>query len=162
MHDESKIGKFIVFRIADYLLALPIYDVLKVVDCSLISSSGLRTMGVVQLGQHMIRVLDLERQFNSNGLSELTENRPFLVIIRGPQGELCGIAVDRPPNLVEFPLELIQSLPKSNYQSPAMELVSHAAVVSLEKATTTIFLLDTQRFLNATINDSPPLYLNPS
>jgi hypothetical protein len=44
MHDESKVGKFIVFKITDYLLALPINDVLKVVNCSSAASRGLKTM----------------------------------------------------------------------------------------------------------------------
>jgi len=169
MHDESKVGKFIVFKITDYLLALPINDVLKVVNCSSAASKGLKTMGVVQLGRHMIRVLDLHEELGgrpelppTRGLSQLPADQPFLVITRGPQGELCGIAVDEPPNLVELPLELMQILPHSAHQSSVFKMVSHAAVLSQEDVTTTIFVLDMKRVQNTAINDSSSLALRPS
>ena len=163
MHDESNVGKFIVFKITDYFLALPISDVLKVVNCPSVASRGLRTMGVVQLGQHMIRVLDLHEQPSTGGLPELVSKQSFLLITRDLQGELCGISVDEPPNLLELPLEMMRSLPKSDRHSqPLFEMVSHAAVVSQDEATTTIFLLDVKRLSNTAINDSHPLALKPS
>ncbi len=164
MHDDSNVGKFIVFKITDYLLALPISDVLKVVNSPSINSKGLTTMGVVQLGQHMIKVLDLHLpQLGASDLTELTRNQSFLVITRDRQGELCGILVDEPPNLLELPLEMMRSLPKSERHSqPLFEMVSHAAVVSQDEVTTTIFLLDMKRLSNTARNDSPPLALKAS
>ncbi|MEW6494272.1 MAG: chemotaxis protein CheW [Cyanobacteriota bacterium] len=162
MHDDSNIGKFIVFRIADYYLALPLNQVIKVVNFSPTLSSGLNTMGVIQLGRHMIRVLDLREQLNAGGSEQLPPTPPFLVITRTAEGQLCGIGVEEPPNLVELPLDLMRSLPKSDYSNkPALNLVSHAAVVSQENVTMTIFLLDVERFLKPTISDSPPLALKP-
>jgi purine-binding chemotaxis protein CheW len=123
-------------------------------------SSGLKEMGVIQLGQHMIRVVDLHEQLSSG---QLLSNPPFLVITRGAGGELCGIPVEKPPNLVELPLEMMRSLPKSDqYGNPALNLVSHAAVVSQENVTTTIFLLDVKRVLNPKSNDFHPLALKSS
>lgn len=147
MHEDSKVGKFIVLKIADYLLALPISDVLKVVNCSAVADRGLRTLGVVQLGHHMIRILDLH-------LPELPDNQPFLVITRNLKGELWGIAVDEPPNLLELPLEMMRSLPSSDRQGKGiLEMVSHAASISQGEVTTTIFLLDLdQTFSNVTHN----------
>ena len=144
MHDDSKVGKFIVFKIMDYLLALPIEEVLKVVNCSPVASSSIRTMGVVQMGRHMIRVLDLHQRFSISNLPQLPANQLFLVITRGSGEELCGIPVDEPPNLVELPLDIMRRLPKSQLESNRLlELVSHAAVLAQENVTTTIFLLDT-------------------
>jgi purine-binding chemotaxis protein CheW len=152
MYDDSKIGKFIVFKIADYHLALPMSDVIKVVNCSPMVSNGLQKMGVIQLGHHMIRVVDLHEQLSSGGSDHLPNDPPFLVIIRGSGGELCGIPVEKPPNLVELPLEMMRSFPKSDqYDKPALNLVSHAAVVSQENVTTTIFLLDVKQVLNSTV-----------
>ncbi|HAA32264.1 MAG TPA: hypothetical protein DCE56_36875 [Cyanobacteria bacterium UBA8553] len=121
-------------------------------------------MGVVQLGQHMIKVLDLHLpQLGAGDLTELMGHQSFLVITRDRQGELCGILVDEPPNLLELPLEMMQSLPTSNHHSqPLFEMVSHVAVVSQGEVKTTIFLLDTKRLSNTAINDSYPLSLKPS
>lgn len=139
----TTVDKFIVFKIADYLLALPMNDVLKVVNFPL--SSNLKAMGLVQLGQHTIRILDLHRQLSSGDISSLANNPPFLLIIRNPQGELCGIGVDKTPNLMELPLEIMRSVPHSSGQSSILEIVSHAAILSQEEATTTVFLLDGSR-----------------
>jgi len=140
----TKIDKFIVFKIADYLLALPMSDVLKVVNFPP-GSNHLGAMGLVQLGRHTIRVLDLHQQLSSGEVSSVANNLPFLIIIRHSQGELCGIAVDDTPNLMEFPLELMRSVPQSFGQSSILEMVSHTLVLSEEEVTTTIFLLDVKQ-----------------
>jgi purine-binding chemotaxis protein CheW len=57
--------------------------------------------------------------------------------------------VDEPPNLVELPLDILRRLPKSQIQgNGVLEMVSHAAVLSQENVTTTIFLLDVKQVLN--------------
>ncbi len=162
MHYESKTDKFIVFKVADFLLALSINDVLKVVNCPPAVNKGLKTMGLVQLGCHTIRVLDLHQQLSLDGLSELSDQPPFLVITRTREAELYAISVNEPPDLVELPMEMMQSLPKSDRQSTALRIVSHAAVVSQGEVPMTIFLLDMKRVTNTAINDSYPLSLKPS
>ncbi len=126
-------------------MALSISDVLKVINYPSATSGGLKGMGLVQLGRHTIRVFDWHEEFNASSLPNLPDRQSFLVISRTPQGELCGIEVDEPPNLVELPLEIMRSLPSSERQSPALTLVSHAAVISQKDTTTTIFLLDMKR-----------------
>ncbi len=146
MQDELKIDKFIVFKIADYLLGLPIGNVLKVVNCSSPENSKLKTMGIFQLGHHMVRLLDFYQSLSSGDSPQLSNEQSFLVITRDSQGELCGILVDEPPNLVELPLEMIRSLPKSDRQSSIFQMISHAAVIPQKEATTTIFLLDMNQY----------------
>ncbi|NEP10604.1 MAG: chemotaxis protein CheW [Symploca sp. SIO2C1] len=181
MYQESNAGKFIVFKIADYFLALPIQDVLKVVNCSFELTGSLRTMGLVKIGRHMIQVLDWHEQLACLGSPQSEQTNPhvtqlvttgsfpqlpvkqtFLVITRDYQGALCGIAVDEPPNLVELPLEIMQALPESNHQSNVFKMISHAVVLSSGALSTTIFILDVERFSKYTINDSQPLLLKPS
>jgi len=181
MYKESNVGKFIVFQIADYFFALPIQDVLKVLNCPSEVRGNLRSMGLVQMGRHLIRVWDWHEELASLGSpqpllvnSNATELVPtgifptppvkqtFLVITRDYQRDLCGIAVDEPPNLVELPLELTQRLPESQHQSGVFEMVSHAAVLSSEALTTTIFILDVERFNKPMISDSQQLFLKPS
>ncbi|MDP8963213.1 MAG: chemotaxis protein CheW [Cyanobacteriota bacterium] len=163
MHDESEVGKFIVFKIADYLMALPISEVLKVVNCSSITSRELRTMGVIQLGRQMIRILDWHEELTSGNLAQSLDNYPFLVITQGREGELCGISVDEPPNLLELPLEMLRTLPNSErHTNRALTMASHVAVISQEKVTTTIFMLDVNRLVNTAINESYPLSLKPA
>ena len=163
MNDDAKVDKFIVFKIADYHLALPIAQVLKVINCSPKLSGELNTMGLIQLGKHMVRVLDLQQQLSLAGSAPLSSNSPFLMITRLPGGELCGIPVGEPPNLLELPLEMMHNLPPSDsYSKPGLNLMSHAAVISQGNVTITIFLLDLQRVLNPSSPQSYLLALKPS
>jgi purine-binding chemotaxis protein CheW len=142
MQNDPTIDKFIVFKIADCLLGLPMNNVLKVINSPALNNGGLSAMGLVQLGRHTIRVLDLYQQLNPKEPLPSPGNQPFLVITRSPQGELFGISVDEPPNLMELPRESLRSVPQSERQSGVRKLISHAAVISQKEATTTIFLLD--------------------
>lgn len=142
MQTDLSVDKFIVFKIADCLLALPMNNVLKVINSPPINSGGLKAMGLVQLGRHTIRILDLYHQLSPNEPLPSPGNPPFLVITRSPQGELFGISVDEPPNLMELPRESLRSVPQSERQSGVRKLISHAAVIPQKQATTTIFLLD--------------------
>jgi len=155
MYEESETEKFIVFRVTDYLLALPIGEVLKVVNYSSTTiDKGLKTMGLIQLGKHTIRMLNLQERLSSDSSLPLPADQAFLVITRTLQGELLGISVKEPPNLMELPLETIHLLPPSESQSGIFDLASHGAVVSEAQATTTIFLLDLQRVLNNSLQPS--------
>lgn len=155
MHDQSQVSKFIVFKIADYLLALPLGNVLKVVNYSLVAAQSgtplLRTMGVVQLGKHTIRVLNLYQHLSSEGPPQIPLKQPFLLIAQIAMGELCGIWLEEPPNLLELHNEMLRTIPKSERQSGPLEVISHAAVLSENNLTTTIFLVDLQRALNTAV-----------
>lgn len=146
MYNDLNVNKFIVFKVADYLLGLALNDVLKVVNCSVTTSKRLTRVGLIQIGKHMIKILDLHQQLNSGSLPQLSENPPFLVITYDSQEELCGIMVDEPPDLVELGKESIRPFPKSErYDRPAIDIVSHVAVIDNKEDTKTIFLLDLKR-----------------
>lgn len=162
MQDEPNIEKFIVFKIADNLFGLPISDVLKVVSCSLTDNRNLRTMGIIQLGRYMVKVFDFHQALSSGDLTELPGEQSFLVITRNGDGELCGILVDEPPNLVDLPQESLRVIPQSHHQSSLFGMVSHAAVVSDQEGTITILLLDMKRTVSNAIQNTNLLSLMPS
>ena len=145
MHDAPQLDKFMVFQIADYSLCLPIMDVLKVVNFSTEIKREMKTMGLVQLGKHAIKVWDLHQQLGDGSLPHLSPNQRFLVIIRPRDSELWGIFVDDLPNLVELPQDMMRPIPKSYRQASVLEMISHAAVISNEASTQKIFLLDLQQ-----------------
>ena len=159
MNNEPEAGKFIVFMIADYLLALPMSAVLKVVNSPHGSNGNLRAAGLVQIGHHTIMLLDLQQKFTTSYAPQVTRNSPFLVITQ-VQGELCGIPVDEPPNLVELPRDSIRALPKSYNQVGLMDMVSHVAVLSQEEKTFTIFIVDINRAVGVTTNSTTPRLIN--
>ncbi|NMG20767.1 chemotaxis protein CheW [Brasilonema bromeliae] len=146
MHNESQLDKFLVFKIADYLLALPITDVLKVINFSSANSKSLPTMGLVQIGQYIIKILDLHQHLGSDTFPHSSDHPFFLVVAHHSQQELCGILIDEPPDIVELLPETIRFLPRSsNHSKPLIEMVSHVAVLSEQEVVKTIFLLDLKR-----------------
>ncbi|WP_315785051.1 chemotaxis protein CheW [Fischerella sp. JS2] len=147
MQNQSKVEKIITFTVADYCLALPINAVLKVVNCPLKDNHKLSKMGLIQIGRNIIRILNLHQHLGIENVHQLLESQSFLLITSIFQGEICGILIYEPPDLLELPLEMMQPLSQSYYQSSLLEIVSHAIVVSQEKVTKTIFLLDMQQIL---------------
>ncbi len=140
------VEKFIVFTIADHSLALPIAEVLRVVNCPAKTSRELEEIGMLQIDRYVIRVLDLRQQLNAEALSQQPNDPSFLVIIQNSEGELWGIPVDKPPNVMEFPLQMMRPLPSGEFN--VLKIASHVAVISHEKVTATIFLVDLKRVLN--------------
>jgi purine-binding chemotaxis protein CheW len=147
MYSESDVEQFIVFRIAKYLFALPIGDVLQVVNCPPQTNYEINQLGLFQIGQHIIKVVDLHQECNSGDLSQVTGNQSFLVLTRTPQGNFCGILVYEPPDLIEFSSEQLRSLPRSEH--PVLKFARHAVVLPWQERTTTIFLLDMQQALTS-------------
>ncbi|NJP08750.1 MAG: chemotaxis protein CheW [Leptolyngbyaceae cyanobacterium RU_5_1] len=150
MYNESNTEPFIAFRIANYLFALPIKDVLQVVNCPPQTSHELNQVGLIQLGYHMIKVVDLHQQCTSGDFSQVPGSQPFLVITQDLQGTFCGILIYEPPDLIEVSPETLRSLPQSERQFGVLKIATHAAVLSWKEVTTTIFLLDMQQVLTVT------------
>jgi purine-binding chemotaxis protein CheW len=146
MHDDSKLEKLIVFAIADYHLALPIDQVLRVINYPLNTSKSLEKIGLIQCGRHTIRVVDLYHQLQLEA-SYSTQSFPFLMLIRGLNQELCGIPVSAPPDVIELSVEALQPLEWTSATSPLLEVISHTAVVRQENETLSILLLDLYRVL---------------
>jgi chemotaxis signal transduction protein len=139
--------KFIAFAVLDYHLALPIATVLQVVRWPLNPNHELSKMGLVQIGQHTIRVVDLHQQLGLEKPNQVS--RPFLMITQSPSKELSAIPVGEPPSLIEFPLTRMQQLPQSSHQTGVLAIASHTAIISYEESKMTILLLDLNRILRA-------------
>lgn len=154
MNKTDAVNKFIVFMIADYFLALPISAVVKVVNYPNTTTQSLKAAGLVQIGKHTLKVLDLHQKLATYA-PQLLINNPFLIIIQVFQGELCAIPVTEPPNLVEIPKDSIQALPNFEGQDGLLDIVSHVAVLS-EAETFTIFIIDINLVLNATFKSIAP------
>jgi chemotaxis signal transduction protein len=146
MHDDSELEKLIIFAIANYHLALPIDQVLRVINYPADTSESLEKIGLIQCGRHTIRVVDLYQQFQL----ETTRSAlplPFLMLIRGLNQELCGVPVSAPPDVIEIPVEALQQLEWTSTTSPLLKSVSHTAVVKQADETLSILLLDLYRVL---------------
>ncbi|OUL36275.1 chemotaxis protein CheW [Nostoc sp. 106C] len=136
---ESDSLRVVVFAIADYLFALPVGAVLKVIACPPISSTVESGIGMVDLGAQSITIVDLRQklipeiqsQQTHQVLSAVDTSGRFLLLTQTRTGELCGIPVDKPPALIDIPLSAVRPVPWSYRQVAELNFVSHMAVLSV-------------------------------
>ncbi|MEH2289255.1 chemotaxis protein CheW [Nostoc sp.] len=131
--------RVVVFAIADYLFALPVGAVLKVIACPPISSTVEGGIGMVDLGTQTIAIVDLRQklipqveaqQAHQVFSGDETSGR-FLLLTQTRTGDICGIPVDKPPALIDIPLSAVRPVPWSYRQVAKLSCVSHMAVLSV-------------------------------
>jgi chemotaxis signal transduction protein len=145
MQGELKLEKFIVFRIAEYCLALSFDNVLRVIQYLPRQGEKLNALGLTQIGRHTIKILDIHQLLGGEPSSQASANPVFLVITHSSQGHLYGIPVYLPPDLIEIPSRLMNLLPPYDQSSHILSMASHTAVISQDEDETTVFLLDLKR-----------------
>ena len=154
--NTSETEKFITFEVAGYWFVLPITAILKIVNCPPPSQGGTIGIGLVQLGSHTIRLLNLHREL-SYGAKTVTEsvsdNRaPFLVVVRDPQKELWGIPLHEPPDLVELPLTMFKPVSLETPFDHKTNWISHMAIASTQNSDRTLLLLDVHAIFQHSIS----------
>ena len=152
-----EIGKFITFEVAGYWFVLPVTAILKIVNCPPPSQGGTIDIGLVQLGSHTIRLLNLHRElsYTAKVKTAPSGNAPFLVVVQDPQKELWGITLNAPPDLVELPLTLFKPVALETPFDHKTNWISHMAIVSDKKTDRTLLLLDVHAVFQHRIVQQP-------
>ena len=155
--------KVITFPIANYLFALPMSTILKVSHCPSLSSENLSDIGLVNLENRTIALLNLHQKLDSarqvGGTKKIKRRAKisgqFLILTQSRQGQLCGIPIDKLPDMIDLPLETIEALPESYRQTNLLGIANYVAVLPSEEKKIAIFLLDLEAALNlATSNET--------
>lgn len=139
--------ELIVFNIGRLNLALPINSVYKVSNYTSISGSGVGFVGVTQVDEHEVTVIDLYRKFFKSDQPGYYSTGGYIVLVQTATDELYGIPVAQTPALMEVPLSLLRVLPESYRYADTLDIASHVAVIPQDAASLTVFLLDIERLL---------------
>ncbi|MDY7016000.1 MAG: chemotaxis protein CheW [Cyanobacteriota bacterium] len=142
---DDDTSKVIMFNVARYWFALPIAVVLKVVNFPPEFRTTLNEVGLVDLGDRAIALLDLRPKVNALDSTTGRDGGHFLTIVQVSDKELCAIPVDRPPTLRDISLADVRALPNSATVVPPLNLASHVAVLDSEDPPLEVFLLDLQK-----------------
>jgi chemotaxis signal transduction protein len=163
--DSAETQQYITFKLEDYLFALPSEAILKIVATPPPSQGGMVSMGLVQLEQYSIQIIDLIRLLNLKEqdiaraikktnkavslerVAEVTEttalkNPPFLIVLQDSDQELWGIAVDEPPDLMDVPHYALKSVPAEKRLTRALRWISHVVTYDWQGDRHTLLLLD--------------------
>lgn len=163
---EDEADKYITFKLADYLFALPSEAILKIVATPAPSQGGMVSMGLVQLEQYSIQTIDLVKLLSlqdqpKNGQSTTPavtdaktleavptpQNPPFLMVLQDAEDTLWGIAVEEPPDLMDIPHYALKPVPSEKRMTKALRWVSHVVTYDLGGDRHTLLLLDLSALL---------------
>ncbi|MEL6352800.1 MAG: hypothetical protein AAFR58_13645, partial [Cyanobacteria bacterium J06627_28] len=155
-----------------YSIARPSESILKIVVTPPPSQGGLVSMGLVQLQQYSIQMLNLEKLLslqapprektesaldpNSQHVrtASMEKNPPFLIVMRNHIDEdLWGIAVNEPPELMNIPDSALSPVPEEVRLPGALQWVSHVVTRlpndSHSELSQTLLVLDLPILLSA-------------
>ncbi|WP_017307263.1 chemotaxis protein CheW [Spirulina subsalsa] len=147
--------KVIVFPLGNHLFSLPMKAVLKIYHCPPDAKTGFDEVGLIDLEGQTVLLLPLEALLKEQETGEedvfLTPisqaERPFLILIKNPRQQLCGIQVAELPNMIDLPLHIIQPLPPSTKQTSPAQFAQYVALWQSEQGKKPIFLLDIGRVM---------------
>lgn len=126
--------RVIVFAIREYMFALPIEAVLKIVPCPPLNSPIKNGIGMVDWEAQTVTIIDLYQKFVNSALkeseSESLFDPRFLILTKTDREELCGFVIEKSPTLIDIPLNDIRSVPLSYRQVAELSFVSHMAILS--------------------------------
>ena len=148
LHQEAANSlKVVMFEMGDVKLALPIYNVAKVLRKTAVYGSRLHGVGIAHLGDREVTVVDLhQRLFQSTSINDPAKNS-YLMVVKNRQDELFGIPVAVVPTLMEIALSYVRVLPDSYRNADIFGFATHVAVIPAMETPTTIFLLDVDQLL---------------
>ncbi len=147
--------RVILFSIHQIQLALPISVVLKVISCPPVTPSAQEGLGLIDLGDQTITVVSLFHRLCPQDQPHTLQRR-FVILTQTQMGEICGLLVDTPPNLLEIPLDKVRPLPSTYRQTDPLGMVSsHVAVLPQEdQEPLQIFLLGMGQSVQRALNQS--------
>jgi chemotaxis signal transduction protein len=153
--------KALMVQIKDLKLAIPLDILVKVIRTpSNIFKSGDKWMGMTQLDQDSLLVLDLHRKIYGTDNPTPVEN---LVIVRDRQAaipQLLGIPVSHLPSMISFPADALKPIPEDYRNTDTLGIASHMVVLNPATNPDTIFILDTTR-LFLIDSDRPEVSTHP-
>ncbi len=170
-NSDSK-SKYITFKLAGYLFALPSEHILRVIATPPPSQGGMVSMGLVQLGQYSIRILDLSKMLDledaetfagiekdlefhtGEKVTGAAQNPPFLIVSQKADQTLWGIAVHEPPDLIELADQTLSPVPPEQRAFGTLQGISCVGMFNLEGNRHTLLILDMPTLLAQQIETS--------
>lgn len=159
--------KYITFSLGAHLFALPSQDVLKIMITPSSEQGGMVNMGLVQLAQYSIQLLelptllkldpkDVEQEENKEQTEEkistpaISNSSTFLIILQAEQ-ELWGIVVERSPDLRTISDSELKSVSTSKRLSGALRGISYVVTyeqeISSQASRQLLLILDLHKLL---------------
>ncbi len=145
---SNSLLKIVVFPIGKLNVALPVYQVRKVIKKTTVYGSGITHVNLTHIEDQEVTVIDLHQKLFKVSQTDLCKGKEYLIITKSLINEPLGIVVTETPTLMDIPLSQIRTIPNTYRDADTLGIASHVAVMSQKNATTkTIFILDLERIV---------------
>ena len=125
-------------------LAMGIDSVVRIIPLPKIHRSGDKLLGIAMYEDQEVLVIDLYKRIYNQ---EINITKGFLVIFAG-KNSLCGITIDKLPNVEDVPLQSLQAVTPEYRDRDTLGIASHIMQVPIKKSEPqTVFLLDSELLL---------------
>ena len=122
-------NKYLTFNLNSYRFAVPSRDVLKIITTPTAEQGGMVSLGLVQLAQYSIQILDLPTLLNLSQKDVVqpapTHESSFLMVLQRVEAALWGIVVTQPPDLLILADTDLQPVPTSRKVASTLKGISH-------------------------------------
>ena len=122
-------NKYLTLHLNGYRFAIPSKNVLKIIATPASNQGGMLSLGLVQLGQYSIQILDLPTLLNLSQKdveqAAPTNESSFLMVLQQIESALWGIVVNQPPDLLILADSDLQPVPTSKKVASALKGISH-------------------------------------
>lgn len=150
----------IILSIANHLFAVPMNTVLQVRRCPPELRNSLGEAEWTYLEDRPLLVLNLQLRLGvAQQISGDTNGgrgvQQFLVLTQSSTGVLCGLKVDRLPDMLDLPARAVQALPESYRQNNLQGLAKYVAILPREEKKLVIYLLDLEQILQGNSEAKP-------
>lgn len=134
--------KFLLFAVGKLNLALSVDPVVKILPHTPSSGSGLSEMGLVNLENRSLTLVDLHRRLFRVSQPPTNRNRQYFILVKNRSGEEFCLLVNNAPTLMDVLPNQIRQLPDSFRQNDSLRCASHVLLVEEKSEKFTVFLLD--------------------
>lgn len=133
--------KVLVFEMANHFFALPITAIFKVINCPPVKETSDTSLGITDFEGRTVTIINLAEKLSDQNQANEQAKKRFLILSQTRQGELCGIAIDKSPALIEIPRNNISPLPLSARQIKPLSIATHVAILPKPEGSIKVFLL---------------------
>lgn len=140
--------RFVVLKARDYLLAVSLETVIKVITCPTHLRKTLYESGLAQIGQRTLAILNPYQALNLDRGRDESFGK-FLLIVKNDRDDLYGIPLGEPPNIIDIETDQIQAATELHFPSQWLSWIDKVAVLPDADASVVILIFDINRALPA-------------
>ncbi len=147
--------KVLVLQIQDLKFAIPIEMLVKVMRTPMVFKSGDKWMGMSQLEDEGLLIVDLYRKIYGVDNPKPMENLVIVREVHEGVDRLLGLPVSLLPNLISVPSDSLKPLPEDYREYDSLGIASHMAILNPNDPADSLFFLDPKRLFSSARSSNP-------